>query len=220
MIKIYEKKDLKKFCVKKSFAEVLQKIFDTYDYLEFSNGQTFYLGLKDVKNKEIICLDHEQHADFLRKTRDNYKEIISTIKKKNILQKIHSNPLILQQSVYSKILDLKIRTEIQLLSFGNKLQNLSKRLQNVFIVSDSFAKIAKTFDHENLLVIVPNLSDAFNPALKELKHSKIIVFVAEKSVPYKKLKSLGLNNLCTRKGSTKYIWHKNLDINQFDSVEA
>lgn len=220
MIKIYEKKDLKKFCIKKHFANLLQKIYEKHDYLEFSNGETFYLGLKDPSKVEVICLETEKQADFLRKARDNFKEVVASIKKKNILQKIQSNSLLGENSIYSKIVDLKIKTQMQLVSFGSKLQNLSKRLQNVFVVSDNFTKLAKTFDNENLLVVIPDFSDCFHPVLNELRNSKVIVFVNEKSVPYKKLKSLGFNTLSLKKESMKYVWCKNIDASQFAEVEV
>ena len=54
MIKIIEKKDLKKFSLKKVFENILDNIFNSFDYLEFSEGDTFYLAIKNKKNKEVI----------------------------------------------------------------------------------------------------------------------------------------------------------------------
>jgi len=54
MIKIIEKKDLKKFSVKKVFEEILDNVFKSFDYLEFSEGATFYLAIKE--KKKLFCL--------------------------------------------------------------------------------------------------------------------------------------------------------------------
>jgi len=220
MLKIYESKDLKKFCVKKCFSSILQRIFNHYDYMEFSEGDTFYLGIKEPKNREVVCVSDETHADFLRKTRDNYKEFQTAIKKKNVLQKINSSTNLSPNEIYSKIVDFKIKTQLQLMSFANKMQTLSKRLQNVFIIHDNFIKMAKVFDNENILVVLPAFHECYYPVINELKTSKVIIFLKDQSIPYKKLKSMGFSNLCLKKESTKHIWYKNIDINQFAGATA
>jgi len=92
-------------------------------------------------------------------------------------------------------------------------------LQNVFIVNENFKKIAKIFDHENNLIVLPALSEEFEEVLKESRHSKIILFIRDKKVPYKKLKMLGMTNLAFKKDSARHIWTRNININEFVSKQ-
>lgn len=220
MIKIIEKKDLKKFSVKKVFEDILDNILDSFDYLEFSEGDTFYLAIKNKKNKEVICLSDESRGNFLRNVRDNHKEILAHAKKKNILKKIHENLSETSDPINSRLIELKIKTQIQLSNFCKKIIQLNKRLQNVFVVNDNFKKIARVFDHENNLIILPALSDEFEEVIKESKYSKIVLFIRDEKVPYKRLKMLGLTNLAFKKDSTKHVWIRNLNVNEFVSKES
>lgn len=220
MIKIIEKKDLKKFSVKKVFESILDNIFDAFDYLEFSEGDTFYLAVKNKKNKEVICLSEESKGNFLRSVRDNHKDILSHAKKKNILKKVYDNTSEPLDPVSTILVDLKIKTKIQLDNFCKRVQQLNKRLQNVFVVNDNFRKVARVFDHENNLIVLPAISESFEEVLKEIKYSKIVLFVRDEKVPYKKLKMLGLTNLSYKKDSTKHVWIKNININEFASTQT
>ena len=202
MIKIIEKKDLKKFSLKKVFENILDNIFNSFDYLEFSEGDTFYLAIKNKKNKEVICLSDESKGNFLRNVRDSHKEILSYAKKKNILKKIYENLANNPDLVGNRIAELKIKTQLQLNNFCQTVRQLNKRLQNVFIVNENFKKIAKIFDDENNLIVLPALSEEFEEVLKESRHSKIILFIRDKKVPYKKLKMLGMTNLAFKKVMT------------------
>lgn len=214
MIKVFEKKDLKKFAIKKSFDSLVQSILCSCDYLEFSDGDTFFLPIKDKTHKEIICFSTEEKSQFLRDVRDNYQGLISSVKKKNILNKIYSNIADRSNPLHSRILDLKIKTPLQLLNFSKKLQHLNKRLQNVFVINESFKKIAKTFDNSNVLMLFPNFTEEFESVIKDVKEAKVILFLREKKIPYKKLKMLGLSNLSFKRESTKYVWLKNIDTSQ------
>ena len=105
--------------------------------------------------------------------------------------------------VGNRIAELKIKTQLQLNNFCQTVRQLNKRLQNVFIVNDNFKKIAKIFDDENNLIVLPALSEEFEEVLKESRHSKIILFIRDKKVPYKKLKMLGMTNLAFKKDILK-----------------
>lgn len=111
-------------------------------------------------------------------------------------------------------MDLKIKTPLQLLSFSEKIQHLNKRLQNVFVINESFKKIAKTFDNSNVLMLFPNFTEEFELVLKDIKEAKVLLFLNEKKIPYKKLKILGLTNLSFKRESTKHVWLKNIDLSQ------
>jgi len=219
MIKIIEKKDLKKFSVKKVFEEILDNVFKSFDYLEFSEGATFYLAIKEKKNKEVICLSDESKGNFLRNVRDSHKDILTQVKKKNILKKIYEDINESPDLVHSKLAELKIKTQLQLSTFCKKIQQLNKRLQNVFIVNENFRKIARVFDHDNNLIVLPALSDEFEEVIKESKYSKIVLFIRDKKVPYKRLKMLGMTNLAYKKDSTKHVWVRNININEFVNKE-
>ncbi len=121
--------------------------------------------------------------------------------------------------VHSKLAELKIKTQLQLSTFCKKIQQLNKRLQNVFIVNENFRKIARVFDHDNNLIVLPALSDEFEEVIKESKYSKIVLFIRDKKVPYKRLKMLGMTNLAYKKDSTKHVWVRNININEFVNKE-
>lgn len=214
MIKVFEKKDLRKFALKKSFDCLIQSILCSYDYLEFSDGDTFFLPVKDKSHKEIICFSSEEKSQFLRDVRDNYQSLVSSVKKKNILDKVYSNIADRSNPLHSRILDLKIKTPLQLLNFSKKIQHLNKRLQNVFVINESFKKIARTFDNSNVLMLFPNFTEEFESVLKDVKEAKVLLFLREKKIPYKKLKVLGLTNLSYKRESTKHVWLKNIDLSQ------
>lgn len=215
MIKVYEKKDLKKFAVKKSFENIIQTIISSCDYLEFSEGDTFFLPIKEKSHKEIICFSDEDKSQFLRDVRDNHQALVSSVKKKNILNKIQANLIEKPNALYNRIVDLKIKTPIQLLNFSKKIQQLNKRLQGVFVINESFKKIAKVFDNVNVVMVFPNFTTEFESVIKDIKEAKVLLFLKEKKIPYKKLKILGLNNFSYKRESTKYIWVKNIDTTQF-----
>jgi len=66
---------------------------------------------------------------------------------------------------------------------------------------------------------LPALSDEFEEVIKESKYSKIVLFIRDKKVPYKRLKMLGMTNLAYKKDSTKHVWVRNININEFVNKE-
>lgn len=214
MLKIFCKEDFKVFHVKKTFQEILNTIFSSSDYLEFSDGKNFILGMKTPSNREVVCLYHQEEVDFLRKIRDNYKNIIAQTNRKNVLQKIH-DLIETNNMLYNMIRTSSVKTNTQLKAFVKKTGNLSKRLQNVFIIGEDNKKTVKLFDNSKNVIVFSSFDEKYHSIISDIKKSKVLLFLNEKKIPYKKLKQLGLSNLTYKKETTKYIWAKNINIEEF-----
>lgn len=214
MIKVFSSKDYKSFQANKTLEKILKNILNSSDYLEFSDGNYFMLGMRDQSPREIICTSDSDYADFLRKVRDNYKFVVSQYSRKNILQKIYENQDNLN-SLFKRLINLRVKTQVQLKSFMRKAEIISKRLQNVFIISDDLSKTVKVFDNLDTVIIIPSFDEKYHDIINQIKESRVVVFVSEEKIPYKKLKQMGLLNLAYKKESTKYVWTKNVNINDF-----
>lgn len=218
MIKIFSEKDYKYFRVKDVLHEILCNILNSLNYLEFSDGRNFILGMRNKKSREIICAIDETSGDFLRKVRDNNKFVVSQCNRKNIIQKIYNTQDQLN-SVLKQLVDMQIKTQKQLLSFADKTENLSKRLEGVFVITSDGKNVPKVFDSKDTLVVIPSFDQKFQTILENLKESKVLLFLSEDKIPYKKLKQLGLNNLSYKKHSTKHVWTKNINVNEYVNTE-
>lgn len=216
MIKVFSSKDYKNFQANKSLEKILHNILSSSDYLEFSDGSSLILGMRNQNSREVICATDTDYGDFLRKVRDNYKFVASQYTRKNILQKIYDNQENLN-SIFKRLISMRIKTQLQLKSFLKKIELLSQRLQNVFVISEDLSKTARTFDHADTVIVIPSFDDKYHDIINQIKESPVVLFVSEEKIPYKKLKQMGLSNLSYKKESTKYIWTKNLNINEYIS---
>lgn len=200
--------DLKKLGVTKNLKEELDKILSNPEYIEIGIDTKLYLNIKTTSNIEVIYLEDENEAIFLKNIRDNYDQIKNFSRHKNILQKIKNSKLDLTNFFVSQIIKLGIKKESQIKSLYKKISELQSRLQNVFIVSSDFVEFLRNFDHSTALFVFSDFDERSYNAIKKIRYASVLVFIARSSVPYKKLKELKLKNLTSNKESTKYIWHR------------
>ena len=200
--------DLSKLGITKNLKIELEKILNCQEYIEIGFDQKLYLSVKPQENTEIVFLQDDNDAIFLKNIRDNYDQIKNFARHKNLLQKINKNKIDLTNFFISQLLRLKLKKETQVKSLYNKISKLQSRLQNVFIVSGDFNNFIRNFDHSTALFVFSNLNEFTYNAIKKIRYANILVFISQSSVPYKKLKELQLRNLSSNKESTKYIWHR------------
>lgn len=200
--------DLKKLGVTKNIKNELDKILSTQEYIEVGFGPRLYLNVKNKSDMEVIYLEDENEAIFLKNIRDNYDQIKNFSRHKNILQKIKKSKIDLTNFFVSQIVRLNLKKESQIKTLYKKISELQSRLQNVFIVSGDFVDFLRKFDHSTAIFVFSDFDEFTYNAIKKMRYASILVFISKTSVPYKKLKELKLKNLTSNKESTKYIWHR------------
>jgi hypothetical protein len=202
-----KKTDLKKFGLTKNLFEELQVLMDSKEYVEIAS-QKLFLGVKEDENMSVIYIENEEDAIFFKNVRDNLNDIKIILKNKNIINKIKTNSINTSNFFISYIIRNKIRNEIQVRNLYKKLVVLNEILQKVFIISGSYNEFLNNFDTCNTVFIFTTFEESMLSVISKIRYAAVILFIDKASVPYKKLKSLGMKNLSSKKESTKYIWHK------------
>ena len=211
MIKnLIKKNDLKKFGLTKNLYEELQALIDTKEYVEIASEKLF-LTIRENSNMNVVYIKDEEDATFFKNIRDNFYDIKGILKSKNIISKIKNNTVNKNNFFISYLIKNKIKTELQVIGLYKKLVLLNEILQKVFIVSGEFNEFLNSFDTSNTAFVFTTFEDSILSIISKIRYAEVILFVDKTSVPYKKLKALGMKNLTSNKESTKYIWHKNLN---------
>lgn len=202
------KADFKKIGLTKSILEEINNLIGSKDCVEIVGSNKLFINCMKTNQDYFLYFQNEDESIFYKNVRDNFEEILKVVKNKSILSKIIRGTYETSSFIIQKIIQKKVKSDLQIKNIVKKLTDIHGLLQNVFIVNEKKDVFFKSFDTNDSVFVFSELNEENIQYMNKIKYSGILLVIDKQSVPYKKLKSIGLKNLSNSKESTKYIWFK------------
>lgn len=214
--KLLEKADFRKYDLGASHVDVLTKYIERDEFIEIGVSKSSLLGIKNHSGKEVLHVNGQEIANFLRLIRDQFGEWEKLCKISFQTERqfnLHANKSFLMDMVRSKLgvnftfNKSAINKKMELLN--QKLHRIHERLQGVFIVCSEICDLITGFDSRSSVFAVKTSNEESITDIewiKDLKKSNLLVICPDNKQYYSFLTKYGCEKLRIGRSRNKNIW--------------